>query len=370
MAGIQESLHSSDDWEVVQSMKKEYSIIDCDVHNQIRGPQSLLPYFKEPWRSRVEQFGFQMGNTYQSPIGFLRKDDIPPGGGVPGSDPDYLVKQLLDKYNMEYGILTSELVHISALPDPDYAAAFASAYNDYLIDYWLPKSPRFKGAMLIATQDPIQAAWEIDRIGSHPDIVEVRIAGASRMPFGQRFYHPIYEAAQRNGLPIGIHPGSEGSGISVPPTAAGYPTNYFQWHTCLSQTLMAHCVSLICDGVFAKFPALKIAFIEGGIGWLPHLMWRMDKNYKALRATAPWLTKMPSQYIRDHCMLATQPVEEPDNPKHLDYLFEMIDAENMLMFASDYPHWDNDSPTAIYRRLSPEAKHKIFYANAKAFYHL
>jgi hypothetical protein len=37
-------------------MELDYKIIDCDVHNQIKGPHSLLPYLKEPWRSRVEKF--------------------------------------------------------------------------------------------------------------------------------------------------------------------------------------------------------------------------------------------------------------------------------------------------------------------------
>jgi predicted TIM-barrel fold metal-dependent hydrolase len=350
-------------------MESSYQLIDVDVHNQLSSPQQLAPYLKQPWKSRVEKFGLQYGITYFSPIGVIRKDDIPPGGGIPGSDPEFLAKSLLDKYNIEKCILSGDMLP-SIVPDPDFGAALASAYNDFLIDHWLAKDKRFKGAMLIATQDPEQAAREIDRIAPHPDIVEIRIGAASRQPFGQRFFHPIYEAAQRHNLPIGIHPGAEGSGITNAPTAAGYVTDYFQWHTCISQTYMVHLVSLVCDGVFVKYPNLKIALIEGGVAWLPHLMWRMDKNYKALRSSAPWLKKMPSQYIRDHVKLSTQPIEEPENPKHLDYLFEMIDAENMLLFSSDYPHWDGDSPTAVLKRLSDDAKRKVFRENAIQFYNL
>lgn len=94
------------------------------------------------------------------------------------------------------------------------------------------------------------------------------------------------------------------------------------------------------------------------------------QNYKALRSTVPWLKKMPSQYIREHCYLTTQPIEEPDNPQHLIDLFNMIDAENMILYSSDYPHWDFDSPDMILRRLKPEAKRKIFYENAKSLYNL
>jgi len=351
-------------------MSESFPVIDVDVHNE-QNDSVFVPYLPEPWKSRVAASGIGMaGSGYYSPVGVLRRDSVPPGGGKAGSDPDFLLKQLVEQYDMAYVILTGVIYNISATHDPDFAAAICSAYNDYLIAEWLPRSKKFKGAMAVATQDPLLAAREIDRVGGHPDIVEVIISSAARMPLGQRFYHPIYEAAERNGLPLAIHPGAEGAGSSTPPTAAGYPSRYIEWHTCLSQMFMAHLVSMICEGVFVKFPRLKVVLVEGGIAWLPGLMWRLDKNYKALRSTVPWLTRLPSEYIRDHCYLSTQPIEEPDNPQHLIDLFNMIDAENMILYSSDYPHWDFDPPTRILQKLSPEAKRKIFYENAKALYNL
>jgi predicted TIM-barrel fold metal-dependent hydrolase len=351
----------------------EFKIIDCDVHNELPSPKVLLPYLPEQWKKRVLDHGLGLShNIYPQPLGSVsRKDSVPPGGGVEGSDPAFLRKQLIEPYNMEYVILGgNDIQNISITPDPDYTAALASAYNDYLIAEWLPLDHAFKGAINVSTMDPAYAAKEIDRVGSHPDMVQVRFASASRFPLGQRYYHPIYEAAARNGLPIAIHPGSEGGGISNPPTAAGHPNRYFEWHTCLTQNFMAQLVSLIAEGVFEKFPSLKFVLTEGGVSWLPHLMWRMDKNYKAFRSTVPWLKKMPSQYIREHCYLTTQPIEEPDNYKDLISIFDIIDAENILLFSSDYPHWDSDAPTHILRGLSKEAKHKIFYENSKTLFKL
>ena|GEM_PF-6366486 len=60
-------------------------------------------------------------------------------------------------------------------------------------------------------------------------------------------------------------------------------------HTDLSQTMMAHCVSLVVEGVIQELPTLKFAFMEGGILWLPHLMWRFDKTWKAQRTETPWV---------------------------------------------------------------------------------
>lgn len=351
-------------------MAEMRKVIDCDVHSMLKSHLDLVPYLKEPWKSLISQQGLHIPAAYTSPIGVMRKDAAPPDGGVAASDPLYLAEHLVKPYNMEYVILTGGTYAINVHPDADYSAAVCSAYNDYLIAEWLPKHPSFKGAMIIPTQDPQQAVSEIDRIGPHPDIVEIILASASPVPYGHRMYHPIYEAAERHKLPIAIHPGSEGSGIAVSPTAAGYPSNYLQWHTCLSQNFMAQLVSLVCEGVFAKFPGLKFVLVEGGVAWLPHLMWRLDKNYKALRSTVPWLTRMPSEYIREHCYLTTQPIEEPENANHLKQIFEMIDAENILLFSSDYPHWDFDDPTKILRGLSSEAKHKIFYQNAKELYQL
>ena len=56
------------------------------------------------------------------------------------------------------------------------------------------------------------------------------------MPFGQRFYYPIYEACERHGLPLAIHPGTEGMGINQQPTP-GYPTHYVEWHCAMSLSL-------------------------------------------------------------------------------------------------------------------------------------
>jgi predicted TIM-barrel fold metal-dependent hydrolase len=126
--------------------------------------------------------------------------------------------------------------------------------------------------------------------------------------------------------------------------------------------------SLLCEGVFEKFPRLKFVCIEGGLAWLPHLLWRLDKNWKALRSSVPWVRKLPSEYVWEHVRLTTQPIEEPEHPRHLEAIFEMIHAEKTVMFSSDYPHWDNDSPTHGLPRLAPELTKRIFHQTAEELY--
>ncbi|AJY75615.1 amidohydrolase family protein [Paenibacillus beijingensis] len=355
------------------SESKQLPVVDCDVHNQFRSGQDLVPYVEEPWKSHMKQFGWvAAGLPYVSPIGNKRKDADPPSGLPVGSDPEYLLEHLGGHFNVDYALLCSDtIIGASNFADPDYVAVVCKGYNDYLIHEWLAKSPKFKGYLCIGTQDPDQAAREIDRVGPHSDIVGVVVTGGARMPYGQRFYHPIYEACVRQNLPFIIHPGAEGSGIFNPPTAVGYVSNYLQWHTCLPQTFMAHLVSFVCEGVFEKFPDLKVVFCEGGVSWMPPLLWRLDKNFKALRASTPWLKRLPSEYVRDHCFMTTQPIEEPDSPKYFMQMFEMFDAENMLLFSSDYPHWDFDDPNRIILQRLPEEKlRKILCENAKRLFRL
>lgn len=346
-------------------------LIDADVHNAIADAKDLLPFLASVWHEQWLQSGTGVSTPFWSPVGVMRKDAMTPSGGEPGSDPVYLVKDHLDKYGIDYAILTgSGILGISLHVDPDYANAIATAYNDWLIEHWLAVDPRYKGSILINHSDPIAAAKEIDRMGSHPNMVQVIMSSGARLPFGQRFYHPIMEAAERNGLPIAIHPGTEGRGIASAPTPSGYPTRYMEWHNILPINYMTHINSLVCEGVFEKFPNLKFVAIEGGIGWLPHLMWRMDKNYKALRDTVPWLKHLPSEYIKEHIRLTTQPIEEPEQPQHLVQIFEMSGAEDMVMFSSDYPHWDFDNPKMALAPFPREIRQKILYRNAAELYGL
>jgi predicted TIM-barrel fold metal-dependent hydrolase len=79
--------------------------------------------------------------------------------------------------------------------------------------------------------------------------------------------------------------------------------------------------------------------------------------------------RLPSEYIHDHCYFTTQPIEEPPQPEWLLQIFEMIDAQNCLLYASDYPHWDFDAMRVI-NRLPIHFRQKIFQENAEKLFGL
>ncbi|MCU6796538.1 amidohydrolase [Paenibacillus sp. WQ 127069] len=348
--------------------QRKQGIVDCDVHVYPKHADELKQYMPQPWRDRYKPGG---RGFYENPGHGSRLDAIPPGGGGTGTDPAFLRKQLIDEYGVDHAILLPR-AFCNMHPDPDYASAIASAYNDWLADTWLGKYNMdgvFKGSITIAHQDPAVAAKEIDRWAGHPHFVQVMTDSGARAPFGQRQYYPIYEACERNGFPFAIHPGTDGMGINEQPSP-GYPTHYIEWHTCLSLSFQAHLVSFLTEGVFEKFPKFKVVLVEGGVSWVPTLLWRLDAEYKGLRFEVPWLTKRPSEYLRDHLRVTSQPIERPDNDQYLLQILEMMDAKNILMFSSDYPHWDFDSPTRAFPKLPAELYNRIFSDNARELYGL
>lgn len=346
-------------------------LVDTDIHCAY-DRRRMLDFLPEPWRTRYasgNQAPGQLG--YWNPNGVMRADAVTPEGDRIEASPEALSRYFLDTYNIDYGILNpASSLQLGLSPEPDFAAAVVSAINDVIVEDWLPADARYRASIVVSQADPVLAAREIRRLGGHPGVVQVLMGSGARMPYGQRFYHPIYEAAVEMGLPVAIHPGSEGAGVSGPPTAVGYPSSYLEWHTNLAGSYIAHVISLITEGVFVTFPDLKFVLVEGGVAWLPPILWRLDKNWKGLRDTVPWLTRKPSEYVFDHMLLTTQPLEEPDDPTHFRAILEMFPADRMLMFSTDFPHWDGDTPDFAARSFPKELRPRVMGETAAELYGL
>ena len=354
-------------------------LIDCDVHHILPRFSALFPYLDPRFMRRIEiamnskaeaRNNFQMPRrAYFHPYSTARADTMEANGTNHASIPQRIKEDLLDRYHIEYAILMgNDLTTLSGMPDPDLAAAIARAYNDWTDDVWIKYDCRFKHSIWVAPQDPAQAAAEIDRWGSHPDVVQVGLPMGEKLP-GNRHYWPIYEAAARHNLPVGFHVGAESAGNNGSQLAIGAPTYYIELQTGVISIGIQSTISLVCEGVFERFPTLKVVLLEYGWAWLPGLMWRLDREWKSLRAEVPWLVKPPSNYIREHIRVGSQPLEVPDL-RHLHQTLEMMSAEKMMVFATDYPHWDFDDPAYVLARLPKQMRHPIAHENARALYGL
>lgn len=345
-------------------------LIDCDVHNTVPSVEALFPYISDRWCDYAVEHGVTSLEPNYYPAGAplsAKPGSKSESGGPPGSDLDILRSQLLDPWGVRYAVLNC-LYGVQLIHNDDWAAAMARATNDWLAAEWLEKEPRLKASIVVASRNPEMAAQEIERVADNPGFVQVLLLARTEMPLGKRHYWPIYEAAERYGLPVGIHAGGSAGN---PITPVGWPSYYVEDYVGVAQAFQSQLVSLVSEGVFAKFPELKVVFIEGGFTWLPSLMWRFDKNWKGLRREVPWVDRLPSEIVRERVRLTVQPLDEPPNPQHLLQVIEQIGSEEMLMFSTDYPHWHFDRPEdALPATLPSDLEKKILVENARALYGL
>ncbi|MCY3783151.1 MAG: amidohydrolase family protein [Chloroflexi bacterium] len=339
-------------------------IVDCDVHAN-DPPEALAPYCDEPWRVALEHLG-DVPRRYLEAPGYAPATpfDLPvPGRGLTHrtvTTADQM-REDLDAMSIDIAILFPDfLLRMAVLPQADFAAAVARAFNAWLAERWTDPAQGLYGTVLAAPQDPEDAAREIRKYGSRKDFVGVFLPTCAVRPlWGHTMYDPIFEAAQETGCPVMLH--SVGGILHT-----NFPFNTEQFATQLGRhsvehgfALMANIFSMIETGMPVRFPDLNVVFTEGGVSWVPYVLWHLDKEYHELRHQAPLLTKPPSHYIREF-YFCTQPVEEPERPQDLVTLIDLIDGKDHVVFASDWPHHDFDHPREVMIKPFPaETKRKI-----------
>src|SRR5262249_30707361 len=192
----------------------------------------------------------------------------------------------------------------------DMAAAFSRAVNDWLVREWLDRDPRLRASIVVPLQNVEHAVDEIERRAADQRFVQIMVLAMGETPLGRRQFWPIFAAAERHGLPIGIHAGSP---YPHPVTAFGCRNCDVGYYASQSQGFQSQTASLISEGVFAKFPALKVVLIESGVTWVPAFLWRFSKFWRGLRTEIPWVDRTPTEIFRDHFRLTIQPLDAPDS---------------------------------------------------------
>ncbi|MBA2519738.1 MAG: amidohydrolase [Chloroflexia bacterium] len=338
--------------------------IDVDLHHQIADWSAIAPFVPAGLRHRFTR----KGGPPMARHGFTLVGPSPVPEPLAATDPARVRDSYLAPHGIDLAILTGTIFSLGVQPNPDLAAALARGVNDWTLETWVRPFACFKGSILVAPQDPTAAVAEIDRLGPDPGMVQVLLGSASEAPLGRRAFHPIYAACARHGLPLALHAGGEGAGMSPPATAVGHPASTFEWYGSLPQASMAHLMSMVTEGVFERFPTLKVVLYEAGIFWLPHLMWRFDKNWKAQRAETPWLTEPPSAYLRRHLHLTSYPLELPPAASIMADMLELVGAERTLLFGSAYPDWEFGDPFAMLADMPDDLRTRVLADNARSVY--
>jgi predicted TIM-barrel fold metal-dependent hydrolase len=367
------------------SDRASVALVDCDVHTNLprNWTQELGPYLSPAWRVKLNATGEAYRGTgrpqgYQLPFTTLyptsrsplRLDATRgPNGEPPASDPKTLAHELLDTHGIDRATLIPQIsMGLGSLPNDDVAAELVSAINHHTSEVWLAADRRFRAYINVSVRDPRQAAREIERWADKPGFVGVYI-DLSTIAMGNNHFYPIYEAAEHHGYPIATHITGNVGTFALAPQFAGAPPAYaFDRRASYTHPYQVSVASLIVNGVFERFPRLKVAFVECGYGWLPDLMWRMDAFWKSDREDTPWVKRLPSEYVIDHMRFTTQPFLEPHKHEWLHPMLEMMYADRTLMFATDFPHWDGDAPMHVLRQLPEHMKRRIMCENALDFF--
>ncbi len=350
----------------------DVKVIDTDVHVEPRSFEELMDYIEAPWRDRYIKDRVPFRRAGFTTFDVAGRMDAYPKVGDLGSDPVLVEKHLFVDEQTDYCILLPNSIRGFTV-DPKLDTALSGAVNTWLADTWLSKyrvGDRYVGSISVSVEDPDGAVREIEKWAGRPDFRQVAISHYGPRPFGHPMYDEIWAACARHNLPVSIH-FKGGATQPLGWTSTG-PLQYFvEYHSLIApMAYAAHITSLICNGVLDRHPNLQFLFLEGGFLWHRPFIDRMERHWKRTSVELG-TSKTPIQYIRDHFRFATQPIEEATEPQKIADLFEESEAENLLMFSSDYPHYDYDPPSkALPRGMSSEAKHKIMAGNALEFFDL
>ncbi len=292
------------------------------------------------------------------------------------TDPLQRLKDM-DAEGIDVAVLfgTQIALTVNGLMSGELSAALCHAVNEWLLEYCSADPRRLRAVGLIPCQAPEAAVKGLEWVARQGAVSAMLPTNVYGRNLGEPFFYPIYEAAEKIGMTLSVHPqtGHEGvpgvSGVM----AAGTPRffKYVYVHmTAFPFELMIAMMHMIGEGVFDRFPRLRVGFMEGGAGWLPFWMERLDEHVERLAPQMPNLRRRPSEIIRSEQIVLTCESEESGLDRVLDTA-----GPGTVLYASDYCHWDCHLPDSVRdiweaRDLSLAQKERILGRNAIDFFAL
>ncbi|MBX9701873.1 MAG: amidohydrolase family protein [Acetobacteraceae bacterium] len=278
-----------------------------------------------------------------------------------------LARRAMDALGLDYQVFfPNGLLFLGMHPVKEMEAELATAYNRWIVEHVLPHEPRMKAMLYLPFNSPEAAERMVKRFLGAPGVVGFLVTSTRYQAVHANEYMGTYAMLEEAGMPIGFHA-------------------HHNWHNEYTKQLnrfismhalsfvlsnLVHLTNWVINGIPERFPKLKVIWIESGLAWVPFLMQRLDHEYLMRRSEAPLLKRLPSEYMRE--MFYTSQPMEAQNLKLLEGTFEAINAPTQLVYASDWPHWDFDVPSAIWDLpfLDDTARRNILGYNAARLFNL
>jgi predicted TIM-barrel fold metal-dependent hydrolase len=365
-----------------------YKIIDCDQH--VIEPVNLWKdYLPQKYQDQAPQLvkdedggdAWNLGGAIES-LGLVaamnqtprtlkwtgvRYEDMHPGIFEPKGR-----LELMDEDGVSAAVFfppQRTMIYFMFLDDKEFALAGMQAYNNFITDFASFDRSR------------LGAIWQIPATGIDDAVAELRRAkendavgvGLATWPSGEFILSaaddPFWAVAEELALPIHIHVGLTPPQYKTQRVAAkkGGPPQLVAFATTMSRmpTLFAE---FIFNGVFERFPSLKVVGGEVGAGWVPFLKQELDDRYRRNRYWCDVdLTLLPSEYYERNCMVGV--VNDQFGVQNCD----AVGVETM-MWCSDFPHHITNWPHSRYlikamgQGVDADKRQKIFCDNAGELY--
>ena len=242
------------------------------------------------------------------------------------------------------------------------------AYHRWINDYCAAHPERLGAVMLGCARDVAGTVAEMRRYGKARWAWGVLVYAPYGMPLDHPDLEPVWAEAEALDLAVTLH-----TFTVMPPYAPGGLDN---WENMWLQRSAAHpwcgmrnMASLIGSGVMDRYPKLRIGTLEAGHGWLPFWMARLDEHAITTKAALPELKCTPTEYVKSGRYF--QSIEIPEGVKLTSAVMDLV-GDDVLMYASDYPHGESHFPKSVEMVLGwdmPAArKRKLFWDNAVRLY--
>jgi uncharacterized protein len=336
-------------------------MIDCDVHVAPGSYQDLFPYLSDYWCQYITESGVRLNGMAAA---------YPPGAPTTGSPApatyEALKTTVLDRTQPRYAVLNC-LTGFETHRNPYFAAAVASAVNGWVRAEFLDRDERLRASLTVSSMAAEDAVGEIKRLAEDRRFVQVLLPARADVPWGNKIHHPIYAAARERGLQVALHAWGRAGRA---PTPSGFVPTYLEDYVGNQPIAQAQVLSFVAEGVFERFPDLKVVLTECGFAWLPPLLWRFDKDWRGVWREVPWVKGLPSEYVTEHFRATTAPAHLPADPAPVRQLMEMVDLSSLLAYASDYPHDHGDGLGVLLGELDDDAREAVLGGNAAALYGL
>jgi predicted TIM-barrel fold metal-dependent hydrolase len=255
--------------------------------------------------------------------------------------------------------------------EPDFAAAIARAYNDWLHDFAKAAPGRLHGVAMVAPHDLASAVEETRRTvrdyGFRGIYLPPGVVG--RKPWHDPHWDPLWAVCQELDVPVCFHGGGR-TWLKPDFSLEVFADRLLMWH-CFNQPLgvMTACTSMCAGGVLERFPRLRVALLEGNCSWAPWLLHRLDEHQEWVGwYDAPDLTMKPSEYFRRQCFVSVD-ADETTCRHFVDWF-----GDEQLVFSTDFPHGDSMFPHAVdgfdALPLADDSRRRIVGANWERLYRI